>query len=76
MRTNDVGACGGDADRLIGETGNDSLVGGDGQDTLQGRKGNDTLSGGAQADRFNGGPGTDTATDFNRAEGDTRVNVP
>ena len=63
-------------DRLIGGVGQDRLRGGAGQDTMQGRAGNDTLTGGTQADRFVGGPGTDTATDFSRAQGDTRVSIP
>ena len=31
-----------------------------------------TLTGGADADFFSGGSGTDTATDFNAVEGDTK----
>jgi Ca2+-binding RTX toxin-like protein len=65
-----------DADRLIGGVGNDRLSGGTGADTLQGRAGNDTLTGGEGADRFVGGPGTDTASDFNRTQGDTRTSIP
>lgn len=66
----------GDADKLIGGAANDNLSGGAGADTLQGRTGNDTLTGGDGADRFVGGPGTDTATDYSRAQGDTRVTIP
>ncbi len=66
----------GDADRLIGGVGNDTLSGGTGADTLHGRAGNDTLTGGDGGDRFVGGLGTDTATDYNQAQGDTRVTIP
>ncbi len=66
----------GDADRLIGGVGNDTMSGGTGADTLHGRAGNDTLTGGDGGDRFVGGQGTDTATDYNQAEGDTRVTIP
>ncbi len=43
--------------------------------TLDGDGGNDTLTGGANADHFKGGSGTDTATDFTPAQGDTRSSV-
>ncbi len=36
---------------------------------------NDTLTGGIGADQFKGGSGTDTATDFTPAQGDTRSSV-
>ena len=36
-----------------------------------------SLSGSSEgADRFVGGPGTDIATDYSRADGDTRVTIP
>lgn len=63
-------------DRLLGGSGHDHLSGGAGRDIMRGGGGNDTLTGGTQADRFVGGPGTDTATDFSRAQGDTRVSIP
>ena len=49
------------------------LVGGDGENDLFGDKGDDTLTGGSDADSFSCGPGTDTITDFNEAEGDTKT---
>ena len=33
------------------------------------------MSGGSGGDRFSGGSGTDTATDFNATQGDTRDNT-
>ena len=59
-------------DILLGQNGDDTLRGVGGKDLLCGARGNDRLSGGADADRFEGGPGTDTATDFKAAEGDTK----
>ena len=44
---------------------------GGGDDSLGGAFGNDRLTGGSSGDRFSGGAGTDTATDFTAAEGDT-----
>jgi Ca2+-binding RTX toxin-like protein len=52
------------------------LDGGDGADALAGGQGDDVLTGGSGADRFDGGPGVDIATNFNAAEGDTKVNIP
>jgi hypothetical protein len=52
---------------------NDTLVGTAGNDALQGGQGNDTLTGGASADAFKfefNVVGTDTITDFNKAQGD------
>jgi Ca2+-binding RTX toxin-like protein len=66
----------GGSDLLVGGAGNDTMSGGLGNDTMQGRAGNDTLTGNEGADRFVGGPGTDIATDYIRAEGDTRVTIP
>jgi hypothetical protein len=43
---------------------------------LRRARGNDRLSGGADANRFEGDSGTDTATDFNPIEGDTRSSIP
>jgi Ca2+-binding RTX toxin-like protein len=59
-------------DTLDGANGNDILKGDAGNDILRGSLGNDTLTGGANADQFSGGAGTDTATDFNAGEGDTK----
>lgn len=66
-----------------GTLGADLLAGGTGNDTITGFAGNDILTGGAGADRFvlafgtSGGvftgPGSDTITDFHRAEGDKLV---
>jgi Ca2+-binding RTX toxin-like protein len=36
-------------------------------------QGDDTLTGGTGADKFNCGKGTDTITDFNKAEGDKKT---
>ena len=64
---------GGD-NRLVGNGGNDVLGGGFGEDILIGKQGNDTMTGGGNADTFlfrpADGSGTDTITDFSRAEGD------
>jgi Ca2+-binding RTX toxin-like protein len=38
--------------------------------------GNDRLTGGLGADRFGGGSGTDTATDFDAGQGDTKAGIP
>lgn len=59
-------------DTLDGANGNDVLRGDAGKDTLRGGGGDDTLTGGTEADSFSGGAGTDKATDFNAAEGDTK----
>jgi dipeptidyl aminopeptidase/acylaminoacyl peptidase len=63
-------------DVLNGLDGNDLFCGGLGNDTLSGAAGDDTMSGGLGADRFRGGAGTDRATDFNAAQGDTKVGIP
>lgn len=63
-------------DILLGQNGDDTLRGVGGRDLLCGGRGNDRLSGGADADRFEGGSGTDTATDFNASQGDSRVGIP
>jgi Ca2+-binding RTX toxin-like protein len=63
-------------DSLDGDDGNDVLIGGNGNDFLDGDKNNDMLTGNAGADRFKGGDGTDSATDFNAGEGDTKSSVP
>ena len=59
-------------DTLDGANGNDVLRGDAGKDILRGGGGDDTLTGGTEADSFSGGAGTDKATDFNAAEGDTK----
>ena len=59
-------------DTLDGANGNDVLQGDAGKDILRGGGGDDTLTGGTEADSFSGGAGTDKATDFNAAEGDTK----
>jgi Ca2+-binding RTX toxin-like protein len=59
-------------DILLGQNGDDTLRGVGGKDLLCGARGNDRLSGGTEADSFSGGAGTDTATDFKAAEGDTK----
>src|SRR5690606_17779287 len=60
------------ADHLYGEGGNDSLDGGAGIDVLNGGAGNDTYTGGGGADIFVIADlgGTDTITDFKRAQND------
>jgi Ca2+-binding RTX toxin-like protein len=60
---------------LHGGGGDDKLVGGfdSGNDELFGDKGDDTLTGRDGADSFDCGPGTDTITDFDAAEGDTKT---
>ncbi|MBC5763913.1 calcium-binding protein [Ramlibacter albus] len=68
---------------LNGTLGADLLVGGMGNDTITGFAGNDILTGGEGADEFRlafgtstgvfSGPGSDTITDFNRAQGDKLV---
>ena len=63
-------------DTLDGANGNDALRGNAGKDILRGSAGGDTLTGGTEADSFDGGSGTDTATDFNTTEGDSRKNIP
>ena len=73
---NDTAIGGPDGDRLFGGGNRDDLSGGNGRDTVNGGGGSDTLAGGSQADKFIGGTGTDTATDYKRAEGDTINNVP
>ncbi|WCE31245.1 cadherin domain-containing protein [Vibrio sp. SCSIO 43137] len=62
-------------DTLVGGSGNDGLHGGSGNDTLDGGLGNDILVGGSGADTFvwtktSVENGTDTITDFSKAEGD------
>ena len=59
-------------DTLDGANGNDVLRGDAGKDILRGGGGDDTLTGGTEADSFIGGAGTDKATDFKAAEGDTK----
>ena len=49
----------GNANRLLGEVGNDILAGGGGADTLTGGLGNDSLDGGDGADTLTGGFGAD-----------------
>jgi Ca2+-binding RTX toxin-like protein len=48
------------ANRLTGESGNDTLGGGSGNDTLDGGSGRDSLDGGSGADSMSGGAGSDT----------------
>ena len=62
-------------DKAYGGKGKDKIVGGFdvNHDVLFGGKGDDTLTGRDGADSFNCGPGTDTITDFNAAEGDTKA---
>jgi Ca2+-binding RTX toxin-like protein len=61
-------------DLLRGNHGNDTLEGGDGKDRLYGGRGSDRLVGGDGADKFlfieQDLVGTDTITDFSRAEWD------
>ena len=59
-------------DTLKGEDGNDILRGGQGNDRLEGGNDDDTLTGGLGVDFFSGGPGSDSVTDFNATEGDTK----
>jgi len=66
-------ASGTSGQNLVGAAGNDVLVGGSASDILTGNGGNDWLMGGGGGDRFhfnNLSDGTDTITDFNRADGD------
>jgi len=60
------------ADYLYGDGGNDTLDGGAGMDVLDGGAGNDTYTGGGAGDFFviRDLGGTDTITDFKRAQGD------
>jgi Ca2+-binding RTX toxin-like protein len=58
---------------LHGGSEDDIVDGADGDDELFGDDGDDTLEGEGGADRFICGPGTDTITDFNAAEGDTKT---
>ena len=61
------------ANQLWGNGGNDTLNGGAGNDKLYGGAGKDTLTGGAGKDSFvfdTAPTGSDTITDFSRAEGD------
>jgi uncharacterized protein len=68
---------GGDGDdTLYGGQNNDRLDGGQGNDQMYGEQGDDQLTGGQGADLFDGGPNNDIATDFNAAEGDTKINIP
>lgn len=62
-------------DMLFGMGGNDALRGLGASDLLCGGTGNDSLTGGLGGDFFSGGPGTDTATDFNAAQGDKKDNT-
>ena len=66
------------ADTIIAGDGNDAVCAIGGADTVSGEGGNDRLYGGGGdgADRFIGGGGTDTATDYNSAQGDTRTTIP
>jgi len=58
--------------KIIGSSGNDTIIGGSGADIINAAGGNDTLTGGAGADqfRFATNTGTDTVSDFSKAEGD------
>ena len=57
-----------------GGTGDDELEGGEGENELFGDSGDDTLTGSSYyADFFSCGAGTDTITDFDAAEGDTKT---
>ena len=66
----DVITGGNGKDTLLGNAGDDLLVGGNGKDTLIGGLGNDTLTGGNGPDTFvlAAGEGTDTITDFSKAD--------
>ncbi len=59
------------ANRIVGESGNDTLNGNGGDDTLEGLAGNDTLTGGTGNDRLDGGSDTDTASYAGAASGVT-----
>ncbi|HEX5848665.1 MAG TPA: choice-of-anchor Q domain-containing protein [Rubrobacter sp.] len=72
----DVMSGGAGDDTLDGANGNDALRGNAGRDILRGSAGDDKLTGGTEADNFDGGSGTDTATDFNAAQGDAATNIP
>lgn len=63
-------------DRVCARGGADDIFGQRGSDRLLGQLGRDVLTGGRLADHFDGGAGTDAATDFDRAEGDTRTDIP
>jgi hypothetical protein len=63
------------ADMLFGLGGDDTLNGLAGNDVIGGGSGNDTMTGGTGADVFRGGTGTNTATDFNTAQGDTKLEI-
>lgn len=68
----------GAANQLSGLAGKDKLLGGGGNDILVGGLGDDTLTGGLGGDRFRfvlAGEGTDSITDFTRAQGDKLVFV-
>lgn len=79
-----VKAGGNGRDTLTGTTGADLLLSQNGDDTLGGAGASDVpcganddkLSGDTGSDTYDGGPGTDTTTDFNAAEGDSRTNMP
>lgn len=62
-------------DTMVGAAGRDGLSGGAGTDALLGGADADTLTGGTEGDAFKGGPATDTATDFNAGDGDTKAKV-
>ncbi|WP_311268944.1 M10 family metallopeptidase [Sphingobium sp. WCS2017Hpa-17] len=59
---NDTLTGSGEANRLIGNAGNDTISGQDGDDVLQGGAGDDRLSGGNGNDTLDGGADNDTVT--------------
>lgn len=62
-------------DAINGRGGNDTICALGSDDRLEGAAGNDTMYGGSGGDRFKGGAGTDSAPDFNPAEGDRQEKV-
>ena len=63
------------SEMIFARKGSDSVSAQGANDLMCGGNGNDRLTGGVGGDRFGGGSGTDTATDFEEGEGDTKAGI-